>query len=224
MGLLDFINEDNIAWNKDESYVERLAQLFAATPAVARAYFGLLYDVQNRAELFLGVELQEEAEEIGPMTEKLRATYMPARLVHFVSNMREPELLEYVVESNFPFYERNRPTPLNMAVMKCWFNPARYKSDLIRQVKNGIVTTLFKDFNPFGDSLNFQTYIRNGKEFIPLFSNVEMIGKSGMTKLPEDLTIMEFDWIKINEAVSGNLREHFYVLNPGTSFEVEFVA
>jgi hypothetical protein len=224
MGLLDFLNEDNIAWNKDESYIGRLAQLFAATPAVVRAYFGLLYDVQDNAELFLGVELEEEAEEIGPMTEKLRATYMPARLVHFVSNIGEPELLDYVVESNFPFYERNRPNPLNMAVMKCWFNPTRYKSDLIRQVKNGTVTTLFKDFNPFGDSLNFQTYIRNGKEFIPLFSDEEMIGKSGMTELPEDLTIMEFDWIKINEAVSGNLREHFYVLNPGTSFEVEFVA
>jgi len=224
MGLLDYLNDDNIDWNKDESYVGRLINLFGANPAVAKAYFGLLYDQEEKPDIFLAVELEEEADEIQPMAEKLRESYMPDREVIFVSNTVEPELMYYVIQSNFPFYVKNRPNPVNQAIMKYWFNPAKYKADLIRQVKTGTVTSLFKDFNPFGSGLKFQTFIRKGKEFIPLFSEEEMVAKSGMTEIPEDLTVMAFDWIKINSAVSGNLKEHFYILNPGTSFEVEFVA
>jgi len=224
MGLLDFLNDDNADWNRDESYIGKLITLFAATPAVSKAYFGLLYDEDHNPDLFLAVELEEEADELEPMTDQLRANLMPERTINFVSDTVEPELMGYIVEGNFPFYVKHRTHPLNLAIMKYWFNPPKYKADLIRQVKTGTVTTLFKDFNPFGDSLNFQTFLRNGKEFIPLFSEEEMIAKSGMIELPEDLTIMTFDWIKINEAIRGNFKEHFYILNPGTSFEVEFVA
>lgn len=211
-------------WNKDESYIGNLITLFATTPAVAKGYFGLLYDNQQRADLFLAVELEDEADELQHMVAMLQETYMPERDVIFVSPTVEPELMQYVIESNFPFYVRNRPHPLNLVIMEYWFNPAKYKAALINQVKTGRVTALFKDFNPFGSGLTFQTFIRNGKEFIPLFSEEEMVPKSGMTEVPEDLTVMTFDWIKINSAVSGNLKAHFYILNPGTSFEVEFVA
>jgi len=224
MGILDFMNDNNVNWSKDESYIGRLINLYAATPAIAKAYFGLLYDEEQRPDLFLAVEMEEEAEEIKHMTAMLSETYMADREIIFVSNMVEPELMHYVIESNFPFYVKNRPQPLHMAVMKYWFNPDKYKADLIHQVKTGTVISIFKDFNPFGSELNFQTFIREGKEFIPLFSEEEMVPKSGMVEIPKDLTVMGFDWIRINSAVSGNLKEHYYILNPGTSFEVEFVA
>ena len=70
----------------------------------------------------------------------------------------------------------------------------------------------------------FQTYVRNGREFIPLFSDKEMIYKSGMTEVPPELTAIEFDWTRVDEMLNGKLSRKFYVLNPGTSFEVEFTA
>jgi hypothetical protein len=223
MGLLDYLNDDNIDWNRDESYIGRLITLFATMPAVAKAYFGLLYHEEQEADLFLGVELMEEDAAIQPMVDKLRDTYLPYREIIFISSQAEPELMQYIAESNFPFYVKNRHHPLHLAIMKQWFNPAKYKSDLIRQLKTGTVISLFKDFNPFGSDVTFQTYIRDGKEFIPLFSEEDMVSKSGMMQVPEDLTVMSFDWAKINSVVSGNLKAHFYILNPGTSFEVELI-
>lgn len=123
----------------------------------------------------------------------------------------------------FPFYVKGELRFLNVAIMRYWFNPGLYENDLIHQLKTGTAISLFKDFDPFGNAIIFLTYIRDGKEFIPLFSEKDMIFKSSMKEVPQDLTVMEFDWAKVDKVVEGNLREHLYVLNPGTSFEFEFV-
>lgn len=224
MGLLDFLNDENIDWAKDDSYIGNLISLFISYPAVTAAYFGLLYgDTDMEGDLFLAVAHAGDTEELHLMTEKLRQTFFPEKKIYFTSDSFQPELMGYIVEGNFPFYVKNRPQALSVTIMKQWFNPEKYITDLIRQIKTGKVISLFKDFDPFSSNLNFQTFVRNGREFIPLFSDKDMVFKSGMTEVPEDLTVMEFDWRKVNNVVDGNFKEHFYVLNPGTSFEVEFV-
>lgn len=236
MGIPDFLNNndnagsrdhyDDSSRNRNKSYVENLVRVFQANPSIEKAYFGLLYNEdKDDNDLFLAVEhLGTEAEEIQTMTGIVKDTYLPNREMFFTSTVFQPELLGFIANSNFPFYIKDIPRPLNMAIMNQWFDPAKYKTDFIFQVKTGVLTSLFKDFDPKSNVINFQTFIRDGKEFIPLFSDGEMIFKSGMTQVPAELTAMEFDWTRIQEAVEGGFRQHFYVLNPGTSFEVEFNA
>lgn len=207
----------------NKSFIDNLVRVLAANPAIEKGYFGLLYNEQKEAEdLFLGIEHRGPAEEIQNMTDIVRQTFLPGREIFFASTGFQPELYSVIEQSNFPFYIKNRSLPLNMAIMNQWFDPASYRNNFIYQVRTGKITSLFKDFNPTSNILNFQTFIRNGREFIPLFSEKEMIFKSGMTQVPSDLTVLEFDWTRIDAASDQKNRQHFYVLNPGTSFEVEF--
>jgi hypothetical protein len=209
----------------NKSFIDNLVRVLAANPAIGKAYFGLLYNDQlERDDLFLGIEHEGAAEEILNMTEIVRQTYLPRKEMFFASTGFQPELFELIADNNFPFYIKNRSLPLNMAIMNQWFDPGAYSSNFMFQVRTSKVTSLFKDFDPMSNMLNFQTFVRNGREFIPLFSEKEMIIKSGMTEIPSDLTALEFDWARIDQAIDRKDQLHFYVLNPGTSFEVEFNA
>lgn len=236
MGLFDFLNtnennggglgNDHFNYSKgtDMGFIENLVNLFVTKPTVLRAYFGLLYDEENDDnDLFLAVEHLGEDEGLKKMTRLIKDTFLPDIAMFYTSTEDQPELLDFIEETNFPFYVKDKPQPLHILVMKQWFDPS-FKNSFIEKVKTSKVTSLFKDFNPLGKGVDFQTFVREGKEFIPLFSEKEMVFKSGMTEVPSDLTVAEFDWRKIDEAIDGSLKEHFYVLNPGTSFEVEFYA
>lgn len=234
MGIPDFLDHHNAGdWSGDQdgsssaakkkSYVEHLARVFAAKPDIEQAYFGLLYqEGQEKGDLFLAVEHSGDGKEIEKMAEIVRSTYMPERKLLFASSTIKPELLDIIAESNFPFYVKNKASLLNIAIMKQWIDPERYTRDFLLQIQTGRVTSLFKDFDPLSNVFSFQTYVKEGRAFIPLFSDRQMVYKSGMTEVPSDLTILEFDWVKIQEAIDGKFRRHLYVLNPGTSFEVEF--
>lgn len=230
MGISDFLSSGDDHYSAsskkpNKSFTDHLVRVLAANPAIEKAYFGLLYNDQQEGEdLFLGIEHKGTAEEIRNMTDIVRQTFLPNREILFASTGFQPELFSVIENSNFPFYIKNRPLPLNMAIMNQWFDPATYRNSFMYQVRTGKVTSLFKDFDPMSNVLNFQTYVRNGREFIPLFSEREMIFKSGMTQVPSDLTALEFDWTRIDDAAEQKKRQHFYVLNPGTSFEVEFNA
>jgi hypothetical protein len=108
--------------------------------------------------------------------------------------------------------------------MKKWFEPKKYKNDLVEEIKKSKIVTLLKNFDKESQIIDFQMYVREDREFVPLFSDREMIGKSGMTELPSDLTIVGFDFEKMNELLEGALDNQFFVLNPGTAFEVAFYA
>lgn len=209
----------------NKSYIDNLVRVLAANPAIEKAYFGLLYnEQQEKDDLYLAIEHQSMAEEIQTMTDIVRQTFLPNREIFFASTAVQPEFFEFIESSNFPFYIKNRSLPLNMAIMNQWFDPEMYRNHLLFQVRTAKVTSLFKDFDPMSNVLNFQTFVRNGREFIPLFSEREMIFKSGMTEVPSDLTVLEFDWARIDESAVRKDRLFFYVLNPGKSFEVEFNA
>ncbi|MET1055397.1 MAG: enhanced serine sensitivity protein SseB C-terminal domain-containing protein [Pedobacter sp.] len=209
----------------NKSFIDNLVRVLAANPAIEKAYFGLLYNDQlDKDDLFLGVEHEGGAEVIQNMTEIVRQTFLPNREIYFASTGVQPDLFEFIESTNFPFYIKNRSLPLNMAIMNQWFDPEAYRTNFMYQVRTAKVTSLFKDFDPMSNVLNVQTFVRDGKEFIPLFSEREMIFKSGMTQVPSDLTPLEFDLARIDEAGDRKKSQHFYVLNPGTSFEVEFNA
>jgi len=234
MALFDFLNtgennsdeqrNDHFSSSRmtDTGFVDSLINLFRTKPAVLKAYFGLLYDEENgKSDLFLAVDHQGEVEELKKATYFIKNAFLPAQQLFFTSKEDQPELMDFIKETNFPFYVKDKTQVLNVLIMKLWFDPT-FKKSFIQQIKMSRITSLFKDFDPHSEIINFQTFIRDGKEFIPLFSEREMIFKSGMTQVPADLTVAEFDWKKIDEAVDHGVKEHFYVLNPGTSFEVAF--
>ncbi|MBB6502502.1 enhanced serine sensitivity protein SseB C-terminal domain-containing protein [Pedobacter cryoconitis] len=236
MALFDFLNagdhhaderrNDYFSSSKmtDTGFVDSLINLFRTKPAVLKAYFGLLYDEEKGGnDLFLAVDHQGDEEEIKKTTHFIKSTFLPAQQLFFTSKEDQPELMDFIKGTNFPFYVKDKTLALNVLIMKLWFDPT-YKKSFIQQIKMSKVTSLFKDFDPQSKVVNFQTFIRDGKEFIPLFSEKEMVFKSGMTQVPTDLTVAEFDWKKIDEAIDRGVKQHFYVLNPGTSFEVEFTA
>jgi len=234
MELRDFLNnadprengEAEYSKNINRNYMDELVSFFTSNPAVSKAYFGLIYnEEESREDLFLAVEHEGDLSAIKSITGRLKQKFLPAeRKLFFTSTENQPELFNYVAQNNFPFYVQDKPQPLPVAVMKQWFNPEKYRKEFLYRVKTGRLSSLFKDFNPNSNMIYFQTYVRNGREFIPLFSDKEMIYKSGMTQVPPELTAIEFDWTRVNEMLNGKLSRNFYVLNPGTSFEVEFTA
>jgi hypothetical protein len=216
-------SNDTYAWNKNNGYVDNLIRLFEGSPSVSKAYFGLNPTPKGEAELFLAVDKDDETDDIQRMVEMVNQTYLPYKRVFFTSQSYSAEWLEHIIPYNFPFYVKDHPQHLHAAIMKHWFEPELYQQDLLSHIRNGRPLSLFKDFSMEDNHIIFQTYVRNGEEFIPLFSEKDMIFKSGMTRVPDDLSVMEFDWLKVDDMVQGQLRDQFFVLNPGTSFEVEFM-
>jgi len=207
----------------DKSFVDNLVTIFAANPSIEKAYFGLLYnEEEDKNDLFLAVEHHGKNEPIKTMAEIVRDTYLPDRKVAFTSNVEDPELFSFIEQNNFPFYTKGKYLALNMLIINHYLDPVGYQMHFMYQVRTGKMVSLFKDFDPSSNVLNFQTFVRNGREFVPLFSEKDMIYKSGMTEVPADLTPLEFDWAKLLSTLDGIEKLRYYVLNPGTSFEVEF--
>ena len=206
----------------NKNYIENLIAYFSSNPAVYKAYFGLLYKADGLTDFFLAIEHNGDLEEIESTTELIREQFLPDREVQFASTERDPDLLGAIEKMNSPFYVLDEARPIYVAAMKYWLEPEKYKKEFIRKVTTGRLRSLFKDFDPQSNILNFQTFRKEGREFIPLFSDKELIVKSGMTEVPPDLTVVEFDWPMIDDLLGGKLQENFYVLNPGTSFSIEF--
>lgn len=214
---------DDFYKKPDKSYFDNLVRVLTASRRIEIAYFGMLYDEQEDSEeLFLAIAHQGEPDEVKEVAEIVRNTYLPNRRIGIASSVADPELFNFIQEHNFPFYIKERLMALPVAIMNMWFDPERQHQEFLFQIRNGSLYSLFKDFNSSTNVLQFQTFVRDGKEFIPLFSDHDMIYKSGMTEIPPDLTPLKFDWAKIDSAVEGRLQSHLYVLNPGTSFEIEF--
>jgi len=207
----------------DKSFIDNLVNMFAINYNIEKAYFGLLYnEEEDKDDLYLAVDHHGHNEAIKAIAEGVRYTYLPDRQVIYTSNVEDPELFSFIEQSNFAFYAKGKYLALNMLIMNYYLDPAGYQMHFMYQVRAGKLVSLFKDFDPSSNILNFQTFVRNGREFVPLFSEKDMIYKSGMTEVPADLTPLEFDWPSLASILDGIEKLNYYVLNPGTSFEVEF--
>jgi len=51
-----------------------------------------------------------------------------------------------------------------------------------------------------------------------------MIQKTGMSVIPENLTVLAFDFNQLNSLIDDNLNNRLYILNPGSQFEFEFIS
>lgn len=208
------------------NFVSDLVNYFSSNKYITDAWFGYV-PLQNAPQplLFLSLGLTAGADEeaIKATTWFIKQTHFPEGL-QLATSTSHANVYEFINERNFAFYTAGSNTTLEQAVMKQWFQPERFKQEFIDTLKHSRPVTLIKDLDMNSNIMHFQTFVRNSGEFIPLFTGKEMVAKSGMTEVPPNLTVMEFDFEKINELLGYALNNNFFVLNPGTAFEVEFYA
>ncbi|SOD95852.1 SseB family protein [Spirosoma fluviale] len=225
--ITDYIGTEK---SNDESlsnrnFIDDLIGSFKAKDQVIDASFGFVqFQNANQPQLFLSVGLTGDEESVKSMTWFIKSIYFPETTIQFASNLTNKDVYDYIKSDSFSFYNKDENLQLEQKLMKSWFEPRRYKNDLVEEIKKSKLIALFKNFDKESQIIDFQTYVREDKEFVPLFSDREMIRKSGMTELPPGLTIVGFDFEKINEVLKGDLENQFFVLNPGTAFEVAFYA
>lgn len=206
----------------DRNFVDDLVSYFSSQQAVTAAYFGFAYgSIDKQYHLFLAIDHDIEAKSVSQMTSFLKSMHMKDTQIEYASPVQSSDMLEYISQHNPPFYHRDIPALLHQKIMKQWFNVKKYKQELIDTLKESKVYTLANQPEKPDDRFGFATFVKSDGEFVPLFSREDMISKSGMTEIPVGMAPVEMSFEIISKML-GN--EQFFVLNPGTPFEVELRA
>ncbi len=137
-------------------------------------------------------------------------------LLHFVSTEERPSLLNGIKQLNTPFYSKKnqQQNELHVLLMKHYFQPNKYKPELISALKKSKLISITQ-FTDGKNQMPFLTYNKGEQKFIPIFTHQEMVMKSVLPK-PEYVVIVALEFKE--EHAFESL---FFILNPGTPFEVE---
>lgn len=206
----------------DSNFVDDLVSYFRSQPEIIAAYFGFVYNnADKQYQLFLAVDHDGEAGPISELTWMIKSQHMNDTDIQYASPEQSSDMLEYISQHNPPFYHKDNSALLHQKIMKQWFNVKKYKQELVDTLMQSEIFTLAYEYDKPDDRLAFTTYVRPGGEFIPLFSNHDMIAKSGISDIPAGKVAMKIPF----EMIVKMLRqEQLFVLNPGTPFEVELRA
>jgi hypothetical protein len=189
----------------DRNFVDDLVTYFSSKPEVTAAYLGFGYNsIDKQYHLFLAVDHEGKAESISKVASTIKSVYMNDTPIGYVSPLHDGDTLEYISQHNPPFYHKDDPALLQQKIIKQWFNEKKYKQELTDTLKQS--------------ELFFATYVRPAGEFVPLFTTHDMIAKSGITEIPAGKVAMKMPFEMILKMLN---REQFFLLNPGTPFEVE---
>jgi hypothetical protein len=203
----------------EKNFVDDLVIYFSSQPEITAAYFGFAYNtVVKQYQLFLAVDHDGGAEAIQHPTWTIKSAHMSDTEIQYACPTRSGDMLEYISQHNPPFYHKDHSALLQQKVMKQWFDVKKYKQELIDTLKASKVFTLAYQYEQPTDSFSFATYVRDTGEFIPLFSNQDMIAKSGISEIPKGRLAVQLPFEMISKMLG---QEQFFVLNPGTPFEVE---
>lgn len=211
----------------NRNFIGDLVSYFESNSNVKEAAFGMVplnSNGQPTSKMFLGIKIDGDEEPIKNLVWMLKQTYHPELNINFASNLTNPKFIDFIFTKNFSFYSKDKELKLEQLILKAWFEPENYKTNLIDTLKCSEIVTLVRDFDESSNILTFQNYGQLGNEFIPLFLDKEMIFKSGMEVIPDNLTAIQFDFKAINELLKGGLEGQTFILNPGTVFETEFIA
>jgi len=199
------------------SFINDLVDYMKSQETIEEAYFAFLHHAEeNKSHLFLGMAHTGMLEDIQKTVTRLKDKHYSEGEVHFTSNEDKPELFDYIRQTNFPFYSKKNQSELNLAIIQQWFEPEKNKQELINTLRKSRVTALVQDMST--EEIKFQHYMRNDRQFIPLFSHEEMVVKTGMAKMAEEAATISFQW---DETIEKELKGSFFILNPGNPFEVE---
>lgn len=203
----------------DRNFVDDLVSYFSTQPEVTAAYLGFAYNSHvKQYHLCLAVDHEGEDELISNRIGMIKSVHMSDTDIQYASSKSSSDMLEYISQHNPPFYHKDNSALLQQKIMKQWFDVKKYKQELIDTLKASSIFTLAHEYEQSTDRFSFTTYVRDSGEFIPLFSNQEMIAKSGISQVPSGRLAVQLPFEMILKMLR---REQFFILNPGTPFEVE---
>ena len=206
------------------NFIDDLITSFELNEHVTDASFGYVYNKStNLQHLFLALGLSGDEGNVKSMTWFIKSKYLPDSVLDFASSLADDGIYSIIKSVNFTFYEKGSAKIIEPVLLQYFLQPEVYKEQLVETIKSVKLMTLFKDISMDSSTLNFQTYNRDSAEFIPLFTDQEMIQKTGMSIIPESLTVLAFDFNQLNALVNDNLNKSFYILNPGCQFEFQFI-
>jgi hypothetical protein len=208
------------------NYIDDLIKYFKTAGSISEAKFGMIRDTEaDKNILILAVNNsdKEKEEEIKEATLFLKLKYCRDTEMGYASNNGNKDLFEHIISNNIPLYVKGKEMLLEEKIMKQWFDP-KYKQEFLDVLTagTGSVIVLARDLKPESNTFTMQSYMHEGKEFVALFSDKGLIAKSGIDKIPENLTPVSFNWKQLNAQLQGALDKNLYRLNPATAFEVEF--
>lgn len=202
-------------------FVSDLLSYFQSKPEIEAAYFGYLYSADEKVNhLFLGIQHKGQLKEIKEMTYSLKSFHFPNEQILFTATEDHPELLDLIKSTYFPFYEKNVKNDIHLEIIRQFFDQ-KYKSSLIDAIKKNKVCFLGNVDEE--DGIYFQTYIKEGHEFIPIFSSKEMVFRCGVKSIPSHLNLIQIKWEEVMKWTDAYQEEptHYFILNPSHPFEVE---
>ncbi|MCF6405441.1 enhanced serine sensitivity protein SseB C-terminal domain-containing protein [Chitinophaga filiformis] len=203
----------------EKNFVDDLVTYFSSQPEITAAWFGFAYNnAVKQYQLFLAVDHDGEAEAISALTWTIKSAHMSDTDIQYASPTHSGDMLEYISQHNPPFYHKDNSALLQQKVMKQWFDVKKYKQELIDTLKASKVFALAYEYELPTDRFSFATYVRDTGEFLPLFSNQDMIAKSGISDIPKGRLAVQLPFEMISKMLA---KEQFFILNPGTPFEVE---
>jgi len=206
------------------NFIDDLITSFELNEHVTDASFGYVYNNNTHLQhLFLALGLSGDEKKVKSMIWFIKSKYLPDSVLNFASSLGDDGIYSFVRSGNFTFYEKGTAKIIEPTLLQYFLQPEVYKEQLIETIKSGKLMTLFKDISMDSSTLNFQTYKRASGEFISLFTDEEMIHKTGMPVIPENLTVMSFEFNQLNALINDNLNNRLYILNPGSQFEFEFI-
>jgi hypothetical protein len=206
------------------NFVDDLIGYFRSNAAVTSAWFGVLPHPQtSELSLFLSVEHLGQLEEIKTNCRLFKQIHCPDAAVYFVSTEESTPLLNRVKKTSFAFYDKNKALELERCIMRFFFEE-KYIDHVRNEMRQSKIFTISKELDPMKRTLEVYTYTRNGKSFIPLFHDYDMVAKCGYTNLPPKTNIVEFDYEILLNMTNGKIEKDYVILDPNSPFEVEINA
>jgi hypothetical protein len=209
---------------ESRDFISDLVDYFKSKSDVEAAYLGLvpLQDA-DAPVLFLAVSHFGDENALQGITWMAKSTYLPDLEMMFASNRTQKDVFEYVKANNFAFYQKGVPLVLHESILRQWLEPEKYGNDFHDLIMQSEVSAVVHKLQPDQATITFQSYMKDGQEFMPLFSSDDMIDKCGLAEVPEDLNVISFNFKTMNETISGGLNGKRFIVNPGTSFETMFI-
>ncbi|PCH76317.1 MAG: hypothetical protein COB98_06530 [Flavobacteriaceae bacterium] len=209
--------------DKNKQYtniIDDLVGYFNEEDAIKDAYFGILLQKDtDKSQLVLAVTHKGNLESIKKIVHAIKHKHNPDIEISFASPEEQEDVYDFVRNTNFSFYNATKSLPVNQEIMKQWFSKEKYSTLLWDALEENDPVILVRNIDEEKGAFDVQTFLNEGKPFIPVFSASEMLGKCGMKAMPEGMTAIACNW---KEVFGDALKERTVILNPGTHFQVRF--
>jgi len=200
--------------------IDDLVGFFNEENSIKDAFFGMLHQEGTaKNQLVIAVTHKGDIENIKKIVHAIKHKHNPDIEISFASPEEQEDIYDFVRNTNFAFYSEKESLKVHQEIMKQWFTKEKYSTQLWDALSVNDPIILVRNINEENASFDVQTFINDGKPFIPVFSAPEMLAKCGLKKMPEGMSAIACNW---KEVFGDKLKKQTVIINPGTHFQVRF--